>query len=291
MAASPDESSPTGQRQGVLNRGITAVGAGAWSAFDGAAGGLRYVGGLWFTLTQTLLWVWRGLTQRRVRFGWPALYSQLVRVGVRSVGVITLVSACIGLILALQMAPPLQDFGQTEKVANIIGIAVLRELGPLISAIVLTGFAGASIAAEIGTMVVNEEIEALEAHALNPVRFLVVPRLLATVIALVILAVIGDLVAVTAGWGMGVLKLDIPSTIYIQNTIDQVDVVDFLTGLWKAAVFGGIIGCIACYNGLQVTGGAAGVGKATTNTVVHSVVLIIFTDLLFTAIFYTLGWT
>lgn len=284
-----DESTPS--RRGIGARAIEALGSGAYAALDQMLSGIAYIGGLWRLVMVTLVWVWRGLTQPKVRFGWMALYAQLVRLGVRSVGVIVLVSACIGLILALQMAPPLEDFGQTEKVANIIAIAVFRELGPLISAIVLTGFAGASIAAEIGTMAVNEEIEALQAHALNPVRFLVVPRLLATVISLCVLAVIGDLVAVTAGYVMGTLQLGIPPGVYIDNTINQLDLADFATGIAKAAVFGALIGVIACYNGVKVSGGAAGVGKATTNTVVHSIVAIIFMDLLFTAIFFTLGWT
>ena len=252
---------------------------------------LEYVGGVWLMIVNALRWVWRSIVNRKIRFGRPALYVQLVRLGVRSVGVIVLVSFCIGLILALQMAPPLEEFGQVETVANIIAIAVVRELGPLISAIVITGFAGASIAAEIGSMAVNEEIEALEAHALNPIRFLVVPRLLATVIALVILSIIADLVALTAGWIMGVTKLEIPSAIYINNTITQLSLADFNTGLIKAGVFGLLVGSISCFNGLKVSGGAAGVGKATTNTVVHSIVAIIFCDLLFTAIFYALGWT
>ncbi len=252
---------------------------------------LEYVGSATHMTGRMSLWVWRSMVLRRVRFGRFALYSQLVRVGVRSVGVIVLVSACIGLILALQMAPPLQDFGQTDKVANIIAIAVVRELGPLITAIVLTGFAGASIAAEIGTMVVGEEVEALEAHALNPVRFLVMPRVLATVLCTVLLCVVGVFVSIAAGWAAGVTLLDLRSKVYIDDTIAQLDLADFFTGLWKAGVFGGLIGVIACHNGLSVTGGAAGVGKATTNTVVHSIVAIIFTDLLFTAVFYRLGWT
>jgi phospholipid/cholesterol/gamma-HCH transport system permease protein len=158
------------------------------------------------------------------------------------------------------------------------------------SAIVLTGFAGASIAAELGTMVVGEEIEALESMALNPVRFLVVPRVLATVLSLVVLCVIADLAALLSGAAMGILVLDIPSGIYYNNTVEFADLADFATGVFKAGVFGMLIGLIACYNGLKVTGGAAGVGRATTITVVHSIVAIIFADLMFTALFFTLGW-
>lgn len=253
--------------------------------------GLEYFGGLAYLGLDLVTWVFRSLILRRVRFGRGALYVQMVRVGVRSILIICLVSICIGLILGLQMAPPLEDFGQVDKVANIIGVAVLRELGPLISAIVLTGFAGASIAAELGTMVVGEEIEALESMALNPVRFLVMPRVVATITSLIVLCVIGDVVAIMAGTVMGVGVLDIPFGVYKANTLEQVKLADFLSGLVKAGVFGMLIGLISCYNGLKVNGGAAGVGRATTITVVHAIVSIIFADLLFTALFYVLGWT
>jgi phospholipid/cholesterol/gamma-HCH transport system permease protein len=255
------------------------------------ADNVQYIGAHGRLLAQTLHWLHRSLILRQVRFGRPALYSQIVRVGVKSVGVITLISACIGLILALQMAPPLRELGQTDRIADLIALAIFRELGPLISAVVLVGFAGASIAAELGTMVVGEEIEALEAHGLNPVRFLVLPRVLATTLSMVVLCIIGDLVAVISGGIVGVSLLGIPAQIYFDNTVGQLKPSDFFTGLGKAAAFGLIMGLIACHNGLSVTGGAAGVGKATTNTVVHSVIAIIFADLIFTAVFYSLGWT
>jgi phospholipid/cholesterol/gamma-HCH transport system permease protein len=240
---------------------------------------------------QATHWVVRATTNRRIRLGRPAIVSQVVRVGVGSIFIVSLVSGAVGFILGLQMAPPLDNLGQVRLVPNIVAVAVLRELGPLIASIVLTGFAGAAIAAEIGTMVVGEEIEALEAHALNPIRFLVVPRLIATTVSLTCLAVIADSMAVGAGLVMSAMMLDIPPHAYIQSTIEQVGPRDFLTGLVKAGVFGLLIGLIACANGLKVTGGAAGVGRATTDTVVESVVAIIFADLVFTAIFYALGWT
>lgn len=252
---------------------------------------LSYLGGLVNLLLDTGRWFWRSVVLHRVRFGRFALYSQLVRLGVRAIGVIVLVSACIGMILAMQMAAPLEEFGQVERVATIIAIGVVRELGPLISAIVLTGFAGAAVAAELGTMVVGEEIEALQAHALNPIRFLVMPRILATTMSLGVLAVIGEIVAVGAGWGIGVFLLEIPSPVYVDLTLEALDVGDYFTGLFKAWVFGAMIGLIACYNGLSVAGGAAGVGRATTNTVVHSILAIIVSDMIFTAVFYRLGWT
>src|ERR1051326_5728170 len=175
---------------------------------------LDHMGSLVMLFGQAAHWLFRAAKDhKRVRFGHAAIISQIVRVGARSLFIISLVSGCIGLILALQLSPPLDQFGQKELVANIIGVAVLRELGPLIAAVVLTGFAGAAIAAEIGTMVVGEEIEALEAHALNPVRFLVVPRVIASVLSMTCLAVVADAVSVTAGLMTSLVALDRKSVV------------------------------------------------------------------------------
>ena len=249
---------------------------------------LTHVGDMVGLLLDTLAVVLKAVGKDRVRLGWSAAVSQIIRVGLRSIGIVSLVSGCIGFILAFQLSPPLDEFGQKELVANIVSVAVLRELGPLIAAIVLTGFAGASIAAEIGTMVVSEEVEALEAMALSPVRFLVVPRVIASVLSMLVLAVLADIVAVGMSATVSITILDIPWATYKQNTLDQAKLVDFLTGVGKGGVFGLLIGLIACGNGLKVIGGAAGVGKATTGTVVQSVVAVILADLVFTAIFYAL---
>lgn len=248
------------------------------------------VGGVYYLLRDVAMWIWRSLVNPRVRFGRTALVTQLVRVGAKATGIVMLVCGCVGLILALQMEPVLGEYGQTDLIAYIVGVSITRELGPLIAAIVLTGFAGAAIAAELGTMVVGEEIEALEAHALNPVRFLVVPRICATAIGLVLLTVIGDITAIVAGGVMSVGFLGVPYELYRANTFSAVDLTDFLTGLMKASVFGVILSALACYHGLAVTGGAAGVGRATTATVVQAVVAVIIADLMFTGIFYSIGW-
>lgn len=274
--------STTAPRRSLLVRPVEGLGA-------LVLGVLEFVGALYWLLHELVGWTWRSIARHEVRFGRAAFISQMVRVGVRSISIVILVSGSIGFILALQTAPSLAQFGQVDKVANLVGVAVFRELGPLIAAIVLTGFAGASIAAEIGTMVVGEEIEALESMGLNPVRFLVVPRVIASAISLVLLSVIADLSAVFAGGLIGILQLGIPYEVYKDNTIQQLTSADFLTGLFKAGVFGTILGLIACRNGLAVSGGAAGVGKATTDTVVQTVVTVIFADLFFTALFFNLG--
>lgn len=278
----PEGSEQRGFRPGeVFLLPIAFVGQRALDVID-------HIGSMVLLLGEASGWVWHSMWNRKVRFGFAAMVSQIVRIGVRSLFIISLVSGAIGLILALQLAPPLDQFGQREVVANIIGVAVLRELGPLIAAVVLTGFAGAAIAAELGTMVVGEEIEALEAHALNPVRFLVVPRVIAAVVSMTALAILADLVAIAAALMSSMLVLGIPYSTFMHNLLQQVKPVDFYTGVIKGGIFGLLIGVIACGNGLKVTGGAAGVGRATTNTVVESIVAIIIADMIFTAIFYAL---
>lgn len=249
---------------------------------------VSHTGEVFMLLLTSVRWIYRGLTQKRYRLGRSAIISQVVRIGVRSIFIVVIVSGAVGLILALQLAPPLDEFGSKDKVANIIAVAVLRELGPLIGAIVLTGFAGASIAAEIGTMVVSEEIEALEAHALNPIRFLVVPRVIASTISMTALGVMSSFAAIIASMGIAITVLDIPYETYMDNMLAQAKMVDFWTGVAKGGVFGTLIGIIACTNGLRVSGGAAGVGRATTYTVVECIVAIVVADLVFTAIFFAL---
>ena len=253
--------------------------------------GVEFIGGWGYLLWDTLLAFRRAIFAKRGRrLGWQNLWYQMERVGVRSIPIVSLVLFCIGAILALQMAPTLRQFGLVSTVPDIISVAVYRELGPLVSAIVLTGFAGASIAAEIGSMVVAEEIEALQAHAISPVRFLVVPRVVATTIMMVCVAVVGDLMGTAGGLtiSQGVLGIDFRQ--YLTHTYDILRTRDFITGLIKAAVFGSLIRSLACYLGLRVTGGAEGVGVATTRTVVLTIVALIATDLLFTAAFYAMGW-
>ncbi len=251
-------------------------------------GVLDQIGATTLLFVDAATWVARAVCSRRVRIGRAGIVSQIVRVGVRSIFIVTLVSGSVGLILALQMTPPLEVLGQKDKVANIIGVAIFRELGPLIAAIVLTGFAGAAIAAEIGTMVVGEEVEALQAHALNPVRFLVVPRVFATIVSMAALSVLSTLAGVISALLVSMLALGIPYPTFTETMLTQVKPVDFATGWAKSLVFGTLIGVIACSNGLRVTGGAAGVGQATTRTVVQSIVAIVIADLVFTTIFYAL---
>jgi len=266
-----------------LTRPISAIGA-------GTIGLLEFVGGLGYLLLDTAAAVRRGLFSKRGRrMGWRNLFAQMVRVGVRSIPIVSLVLFSIGAILVFQIAPVLKNYGALDRVSDIVSLAIFRELGPLVSAIVLTGFGGASIAAEMGTMVVSEEIEALEAQAIDPIRFLVLPRVLATLVMMVCVAVVGNLMGVVGGMVVASGSLGIGSDQYLRHTFDAVDLDDFYTGLIKAGVFGILISSLACYLGLGVTGGAQGVGAATTRTVVYTIVALIVVDLMFTAAFYAMG--
>ncbi|MCK4601776.1 MAG: ABC transporter permease [Phycisphaerae bacterium] len=248
---------------------------------------LSYAGGMVLLLGSMLRWAFRGMFSPKIRFGREALAAQMVRVGVRSLGIVVLVQVFIGVILALQMAPPLEKFAQEGQVSIIIGVAGFRMLGPIITAVVLSGFAGASIAAELGTMVVAEEIEAMEAMAMNPVRFLVVPRVLATFVMTIFLVVIADLMIALGGYFTARLVLGPAVHVgYWDRMREQLEYRDFYTGLIMAGVFGVLISLIACYEGLKVKGGAEGVGRATTMTVVYSIVAIISAACVFTMIFY-----
>lgn len=280
---------PSTPRAAAAYELIADLGIGVRGAIVSVAESVAYVGGvsrLLLTVTQH----WFAQMTFAARFRGRALVEQMVRVGVKSIPIVVLVQVFIGIILALNMAPTLQQYGQLDRVADIVAIAIFRELGALISAIILSGFAGASIAAELGTMVEGEEIKALRAHALDPIPFLVVPRVVATTVMLVGLTIIADVMGVFGGLLTGVFVLDVNARVYIESTRHAVDLNDYMTGLMKAAVFGAIIAGLACYEGLGVKGGAAGVGRATTTTVVKSIVALIGADVVFTAIFYSLGW-
>lgn len=283
---SPPLSRSKADSSNAMSRAFTLLGAAVLRQINGFVGFLRFLGGGIYLVGDTLGWIFRALFLKEVRIGRANLWAQCVRVGIRSIPIVFIVQVFIGIILSLQIAPILTQYGQLQRVADVIGIAMFRELGPLLSGIVLSGFAGASIAAELGTMVEGEEIKALRASALNPIAFLVVPRFLATVIMLTLLTVMADVVGVFGGYLTGTQILGIDGSQYLQYTKVALFPKDFITGIVKAAVFGVMISIIACYEGLNVSGGAEGVGRATTQTVVKSIVALITADVLFTSIFY-----
>ena len=265
-----------------------------WLAVLGAAvlGALRYLGCLTLMGCEVSGALAKSVFTRKEKFRLRAVSDQVLRVGLRSLGIVVLVQLFLGVILALQLTPPLRDLWQQEaQVSRIIGVAGFRMLGPIITAVVLTGFAGASIAAELGTMVVSEEIEALESMALRPVRYLVLPRVVASTAAMFFLTIVADVMIALGGYLTSVAVLGPKSYIgYFERMRDQLAYLDLATGLIMGGVFGVLISLIACHEGLGVRGGAEGVGRATTMTVVYSIVSIILAAAVFTAIFYALGW-
>lgn len=214
------------------------------------------------------------------------LAREMVSVGNRSLGIVALVGASIGAVLALQAAYQLKIFGATMYTGALVSVSVTRELGPIITAIVISGRIGAAIAAELGTMKVQEEIDALITMGIPPIPFIVVPKILAILIMLPCLTIIVDILSMVGGYLIGVLSLGIPSGLYIKASFEPLVAKDILTGLGKSFFFALLIGLISVRKGFSVQGGADEVGRATTETVVLSIISIIFADCLFTAIFY-----
>lgn len=287
MADTP-QTSPS-RVQGALVQAVEIVGQGARNQVKKSRGLIEFVGGLGYLFADTVQWLFRTAVKREAALGGRNVLAQMVRVGIRAIPIVALVQVFIGMILAFQMAPTMEKYGQLQQIATIVAIAMARELGPLISGIVLSGFAGASIAAELGTMVEGEEVKALRACALNPIRFLVLPRFLATVLMLTMLTVIADVVGVLGGMLVGTQILGIDFGVYLTTTRLAILPMDFLSGVIKGPLFGLLISMIACYEGLNVTGGAEGVGRATTNTVVKCIVALITADVIATSLLYAFG--
>ncbi len=213
-----------------------------------------------------------------------SVVEQAVVIGVDALLIISLLSFLLGLIMAFQSAYQLQQFGANIYVANLVGISMVREFGPMMTAIMLAGRSGSAIAAELGTMKVQEEIDALKVMGLEPIRYLVLPRLLALTLVQPALTLIADFVGILGGLLIGTTILDLSTSSYIDQTIASVSLMDFANGLSKSVVFAWIIGITGCYFGLQIKGGASSVGTATTRSVVASIFMIIVADSIFATI-------
>ena len=220
-------------------------------------------------------------------FPWKNTITQMVKIGYGSLPIVSLISFFVGLIIAMQSAYQLKQFGATIYTADLTAVSILRELAPLLTAIIITGRNGSAITAEIGTMQVSEEIDALKTMGLNPVRVLVTPRTAAMLVMVPSLTIISDLVGIFGGYLISMMTLDLTSVHYISQTISALTFKDLFSGLVKSVFFAAIIATIGCYQGLIVKGGAEGVGKSTTRSVVTSIFLIILADVFFTAIFFS----
>ena len=215
--------------------------------------------------------------------------TQAMQVGVRALPILSLITFFIGLILALQAAYELRKFGAINFVASAVAISMSRELGPLITAIVVIGRSGSSFAAEIGTMKVTEELDALETMAINPIRFLVTPKFIAMMVMLPCLTIWANAMGILGGSLFGVAKAGFTFTGYINASIDALFLRDIISGLVKSFMFAITITAVGCQEGLSTGAGAEQVGRSTTAAVVMSIFLVILVDLIFTALFFFLG--
>jgi len=214
------------------------------------------------------------------------ILSQMIRIGYFSLPVVGLTAFFTGGVLALQIYLGGNRFGAEAIVPQVVVLGITRELGPVIAGLMIAGRVAAAIAAEIGTMKVTEQIDALTTLATNPIKYLVVPRIVAAVISMPILTAIGDSIGVLGGYVVSVYSLDFNGTSYLKNTVDFAHQDDITSGLIKAAVFGFIVALMGCYNGFNSKGGAQGVGNATTNAVVASSILILAADYVLTALLF-----
>ncbi len=249
--------------------------AGAWTVER-----CEYAGSLGLLFAQTV----GGCFMRPLRR--TAAVYELWKVGVQSWFIVAVSSLFIGMVLAFQSAYQMQKLGAEMYIASLVGLSVVREIGPVITALIVAGRVGSAIAAELGTMKVTEQIDALVTLAADPVRYLVVPRFVALVIALPLLTLWADALGIFGGFIIGTVKLGVLPSLYWKMTTIPLVFKDLSSGLLKSVIFGMIICIVSCLQGFRTEGGAEGVGRSTTMAVVSSFMLVIAADCFFTALFY-----
>ena len=239
---------------------------------------LTFLGDLLVALYQSFL------NPRSVR--WGDFYFYVKRAGQDGLPIVALLSFLLGMIIAFMSSLQLKQFGANLYVASLVGFGMVRELGPIITAIIFAGRSGSAFAAEIGTMMVNEEVDALVTMGFNPTRFLALPKVLAAMLVMPLLTLYADLFGILGGMTVGVLGFDLTVFTYVTQTIKSISIFDIVSSLFKTVVFAILIAGIGCQRGFCVRGGAEAVGKYTTSAVVAALFLIIVADSLFAIIFY-----
>jgi phospholipid/cholesterol/gamma-HCH transport system permease protein len=229
-----------------------------------------------------------GAALHPARVRWAALVEQCVDIGSRALGIVALIVFLVGLTVAFQSAFQLRQFGAAIYVADLTAVSVVREMGPLMTAILVAGRSGSSIAAEIATMQVSEEIDALKVMGIDPIGFLAVPRLLGLVLVVPLLTVLADVVGLAGGFLVGTLYLDLTPVAFLDEAVKALKPFDLVTSLIKSMCFAYGIGLIGLFYGFRVRGGASDVGRTTTASVVASIFYIIVADCLFSVVFYIL---
>ena len=242
-------------------------------------GKLIYMGEISDLAVQVLKQMFRGPYER------SAIIAQLEQVGVRSMSIVAITSLFIGMVLALQTAYSLAEFGGKLFIGTVVSLSLVRELSPVLMSLMVGGRVGAGMAAEIGTMKVTEQIDALRALASNPVKKLVFPRVLATTIMFPLLTVISNAVGIFGGMVIAVGTLHLDANFYLRSVVQTVKYNDLASGIGKTFFFGFAIALIACFNGLRTSGGADGVGRATTMTVVSGAITVLILDFFLTKLF------
>ncbi len=241
---------------------------------------LTEMGKVLLFLGQTLRWTFSS------PFYVKNVLRQMEVIGVNSVPVVLTTAISTGMVLALQSYTGFKRFGAESLIGAVVSLSMTRELGPVLTGLMVAGRAGASMAAELGTMKVTEQIDALTTLATNPMKYLVVPRFVASTVMMFFLTVLGMMIGVTGGYFVGVKVLGTNPTTYYNQSINNTEVTDIWYGLVKALVFGAVVGLIGCYKGFTTEGGAEGVGKATTGAVVISCMLILILDYFLSALLW-----
>lgn len=214
--------------------------------------------------------------------------KQMIEVGYYSLPVVGLTAIFTGMVLALQSYTGFARFSAQSAIPNVVVVSITRELGPVLAGLMVAGRIGAAMAAEIGTMRVTEQIDALSTLATNPFKYLVVPRLIAGLTMLPLLVLVADAIGIFGGYVVSISKLGFDPAVYLKNTLDFLEPVDVVSGLVKAAVFGFLVTLMGCYHGYKSMGGAQGVGAATTNAVVSASILILSFNVVITELFFSI---
>jgi len=250
---------------------------------------LDYVGSLDIQLWATLRAMKRVLPFVGNRYRWQASVRQMMEIGVDAMPMVSLMAICTGFILAMQGASELRRFGAIQYVIDLVAVGFTRELGPLLTAIAVSGRSGSAFAAEIGTMKVTEELDSLRVMALEPVEFVLAPKYLAALISVPCLSVIANLFGIVAGGLFMFFSTRLAPSVYFHSVLRSITLRDVITGLIKSVVFATIIAHVGCLEGFRVRGGPDSVGRSTTSAVVKSTFLVIVADAVFTTIFYFTG--
>ena len=228
----------------------------------------------------------RNTLQGHIR--WGEVFKQIYEQGIQSVLIIALTSLASGAVLALQGYVMLNRFGAKEYVAQLVALSLVRELSPVFSSFIFSGKAGAKIAAELGSMNINNQITATRTMGVDPIEFLVVPRMLACCIVLPLLVVFSELVGIFGGYFIGITEANIPGSFYVAQTLKSIHYVDFFSGFIKTFFFAVLVGWVCCYQGFFARGGSLGVGQYTTRAVAFSYILVVLSNAVLTKIILTL---